>query len=170
MVAAARALPTVAINITDVERGMKPSMRNLKMFESHKQPTPPATDVIAAPIGYSVLPFLPAPGSKPHMVALQELLPPQTYPVVGFRLHDGRADPISIVESSAGAVRYLLVGTAGPVYALDEPNCPCWTDREQWHHDVLAKWSADRSVKEPPTPPSGPVQLREGQGLMIFRH
>jgi hypothetical protein len=137
------------------------------MFELTKQ-TPSTNDVVtvAAPTGYAIFYFAPPPQTKPAFQPLNELIATFTFPVVAWRLHGDRADPVTIIDQPAGATRYVFFGQK--IYELDNPTRPNWNDPEKWRHAVLALWKASRQ-KEPASLPPGQATIRPGEGVAIFR-
>ncbi len=131
------------------------------MFET-KQTTSNGETIVPAAVGYSVLYFDPPLEMKPHMVALLELVPRQTYPVVAFRLRNGKADPISIASPPDGALRYFFVGTK--IYSLDSDEV--WSALDQWQQSLLSRWRG--SQKEPAVPPPSQLQMKPGDTAVIM--
>ncbi len=139
------------------------------MFESKPstQAAPPNAAVISAGAGFGVFYFNPPAKVKPTIQALNDLLAQNLFPVIAWKLCGSRVEPLTFCDPPECEIRFLL--TAQKVYQLG-PTYTVWASHDQWQQAVLRSWQIIRRIPDPPAPPSGPVQIRPGEGVAIFRH
>ena len=124
---------------------------------------------ITAPPGYSIFFFAPKPEQKPSALEFNALLAAHTMPVLALQLSGAKVVPLTIIAPPDGALSYLFT-PAGKIFQLDDPTCPCWSDRDQWMHAVLAAWKIMRGVKDVPPPAPSQLEMKPGMMAAIFRH
>lgn len=121
------------------------------MFETKTKQSPLINDptiVPAAVIGYFVLHFPLKPTGKMKIDRVHEIVKENMYPVIAWRLADGKLEPLTIVPPPEAATPYLIM-PGGRIFSVSDP-AQRWANQDQFFAHLLLTWQSGMPPVEAP--------------------